>query len=134
VDEPTLVLIGGYATYAVIKFAGYSAYCGFLHRRRNDGRSAMASGLLRTVMGMVVGGILLAVLSRSNLDGNIYLYGVLIPTRFAEWRLLGILRFKKLTVWENIGGIGVSFALDAAAMAIVVLVISSMGGLRGMIC
>jgi hypothetical protein len=129
------VVVIGYVVYAALKFAGYTAFCRYLHRRRKDGRSSIASGALRTLIGMIVGGALFVAAQKFDTQSSLPLYfGVLIPVRCAEWWLLGILRFRKLTFSEIIGGILVSFALDAVVAGAGFLIIASLGGLRGMIC
>ena len=119
----------GYATFCVIKFAGYTAAAHFLSVTYNrDDLASWKVGAVRTLIGMVAGaaylGVWLVIDHRvfSPCGNWVYLAG-LLPVRIAEWWLLIWLFYdRKLREpakdWRMVGlGTIWSYVLDAPAIA-----------------
>ena len=118
----------GYASFAVVKFAGYCAGAYALGRAypRPKANAAVA-GLTRTVIGLVVGAAYasaVALLLAEPLGGAVLLVFLagLVPVRLGEWWLLiwlyydrELTELRKGWAWAT-AGTGWSFALDIPAI------------------
>jgi hypothetical protein len=133
-QEKTFMPMGpaplGLAYFAAVKLAGYTAYCGYLRKRYEEGvphdwpRTLILGGV-RTLIGVGVGA-LYGVIAWKGLFGEsagpVFLAG-LIPVRIAEWLFLLWIAFgekireRKRTAWATGWGIAVSYALDAIGIA-----------------
>jgi len=127
----------GFAYFAGVKLAGYSAYAALLNRMKpvkSAGCELPAfwtGGLVRCGIGIVAGvaygfGFWLA-MQRASIQftdnyGVTLFFGLLVPIRVAEWLLFLWLLYRscQLTATQKIvpvaGGIATSFALDAIAV------------------
>lgn len=74
----------GIATYTAIKYVGYTAYSLYINREIGVTRNVFLVGAVRTIMGFILGPILLAV---TVVIPFLFWVG-LIPMRIIEWMLL----------------------------------------------
>ena len=124
----------GFAYFAAIKFAGYSAYGYAINRTKSVGSSTLTKphpswvGCVRTCIGVAVGTIVgfgYWTFTKNFVpwDGAVGFFALLVPIRVLEWYLLLTLLYKKfgLTTSQTTtliaGGILASFALDVAGVA-----------------
>jgi len=127
----------GFAYFAGVKFAGYSAYAALLNRMKQVKSAGCelppfwTGGLVRCGIGIVAGvaygfGFWLA-MQRASIQfadnyGVTLFFGLLVPIRVAEWLLFLWLLYRscQLTATQKVvpvvGGIAMSFALDAIAV------------------
>lgn len=115
-----------YLAFAVVKFAGYSAYGGWLARRYRSQQPAWRVGLVRTALGMGFGALYALLVTRAPyglLDApDLAAYLGLLPVRVVEWSLLVALFFDRrleqrmLLLEALLAGLLVSCALDLPAM------------------
>ncbi len=133
--------VGGFGYFLLIKWIGYSAFCGIAIPRFSSVESQtslsltqdrkietttlpnpLKAGLIRTAIGLAVGcaiGIPFYAVLPTWLDkySSLLFFAVLVPVRVGEWALLLKLLYKNATIkarWTLIStGILTSFALDA---------------------
>ena len=120
--------VAGYATFAVVKFAGYCGAAYVLSKAYPAARAnAAVAGLTRTVIGLVVGaayGALLGFVLAEALGAGILLVFLagLVPVRLGEWWLLVWLYYDRALVARRKGwawaaaGTAWSFVLDIPAL------------------
>jgi hypothetical protein len=121
----------GFACFAAVKLAGYTAYSSYLRKRYEDGDPrdwprTLQIGGVRTLIGVGVGVAYGAIawtgIFGDEAAGTVFLIG-LLPVRIAEWLLLLRIAFKekirerKRTAWAVGWGIVVSYGLDAIGIA-----------------
>jgi len=119
--------IAGYATFAVVKLAGYSVAGYVLGKAYSQPRAnAAVSGLTRTVIGLVVGaayGSAMALLATQVGAAGLVIFLVgLVPVRLGEWRVLLWLYYDRALAerrkdwgWAT-AGTAWSFVLDVPAL------------------
>src|SRR5262249_899888 len=121
----------GFAYFLGAKLAGYTGYSKLIMgettpvAEAREKPSALRVGLGRTLIGVVVGlgvGFCFYLLAaKAHIEGvsPYALYGLLIPIRFLEWKILFLWIRRKYgwsfihENWSILGGILVSFLLDA---------------------
>ena len=114
----------GLVYFSAVKFMGYSAACFYLKRRYTQSTiNPLVAGLIRTVIGLIVGSSILFIGYQIGLQkGAPLFYFLLIPLRYFEWFLLLRLFYERpLWGWPKAFklvtfGVIWSFILDVPAI------------------